>query len=169
MASAGHNDLTHPGQVTYIYICVSKLSHYSFRWWLDACQVPIHYKNQCWLIVSWTFRNKLDEIWIIFFKSKTNLKISSALMPAILSWTQFVMDILPIFFLCNWLVMIINFWRIIYFRIGLSILWGKKDNWLNNSVFFVVVVLFCFRFQYKIPTLKIKDLLHNSLLHMSVT
>ena len=36
------------------HICVSKLYHHWFRWWL----MPSHYLNQCWDIVNWALRNK---------------------------------------------------------------------------------------------------------------
>ena len=50
--------LTHWGRVTHI--CVIKLGHHWFRYWLVACSAPSHYLNQCWNIVNWTFRNKLQ-------------------------------------------------------------------------------------------------------------
>ena len=40
--------LTHWGRVTHV--CVSKVTR----------SVPSHYLNQCWNIVNWTFRNKLQ-------------------------------------------------------------------------------------------------------------
>ena len=52
------NDLTHWGRVTHI--CVSKLDHHCFRSRLVACTAPSHYLNQCWIIVNWTLRNKLQ-------------------------------------------------------------------------------------------------------------
>ena len=50
--------LTHWGRVTHI--CVGKLGHHCFRQWLGACSAPSHYLNQCWNIVNWTLRNKLQ-------------------------------------------------------------------------------------------------------------
>ena len=38
-------------------ICINKLNHHWFRWWLGAEQAPSHYLNQCWLIVNWPLRN----------------------------------------------------------------------------------------------------------------
>ena len=35
-------------------------NHYWFRWWFDAWSAPSHYLNQCWNIVNWTLRNKLQ-------------------------------------------------------------------------------------------------------------
>ena len=31
-----------------------------FRWWLVTYSVPSHYLNQCWVIVNWNIRNKLQ-------------------------------------------------------------------------------------------------------------
>ena len=52
------NCLTHP--LLEPHICVSELGQHWFRQCLVACSVPSHYPNQCWLIVNWTFRNKLQ-------------------------------------------------------------------------------------------------------------
>ena len=35
-------------------------NHHWFRWWLVAWSAPSHYLNQCWDIVNWTLRNKLQ-------------------------------------------------------------------------------------------------------------
>ena len=48
--------LTHWGRVTHI--CVSKLRHLWFRWWLVAFSAPSHNPNQCWYIVNWTLVSK---------------------------------------------------------------------------------------------------------------
>ena len=50
--------LTHWGRVTHI--CVVDLGHHWFRQCYVACSAPSHYLNQCWNIVNWTFRNKLQ-------------------------------------------------------------------------------------------------------------
>ena len=50
--------LTHWGRVTHI--CVGKLNHHWFKWWLVAWSAPSHYLNQCWNIVNSTLRNKLQ-------------------------------------------------------------------------------------------------------------
>ena len=42
------------------HICVSELGQHWFRQWLVAYSVPSHYLNQCWIIVNWTLRNKLQ-------------------------------------------------------------------------------------------------------------
>ena len=42
------------------HLCLSKLYHHWFRQWLVAWSVPSHYLNQCWSIVNWTLRNKLQ-------------------------------------------------------------------------------------------------------------
>ena len=43
-----------------MHICVIKISHHWFRYWLVACLAPSHYLNQCWLIVNWALRNKVQ-------------------------------------------------------------------------------------------------------------
>ena len=35
-------------------------NHHWFRWWLVTWPAPNHYLNQCWNIVNWTIRNKLQ-------------------------------------------------------------------------------------------------------------
>ena len=52
------NMSTHWGRVTHI--CVSYLCQHWLRKWLVTRLVPSHYLNQCWNIVSWTPRNKLQ-------------------------------------------------------------------------------------------------------------
>ena len=42
------------------HISVSKLGHHWFRLWLVVFSVLNYYLNQCWLIVNWTLRNKLQ-------------------------------------------------------------------------------------------------------------
>ena len=75
MASLGHNDLIHWGRVTHICICKltiigidDSLSH---GW----CQAIIWTLNQCWNIVNWTLRNKLQWNfncnWSIFIDENT--------------------------------------------------------------------------------------------------
>ena len=44
--------LTHWGWVTHI--CVIKLSHHWFRYWLFAWPAPTHNLKQCWNIINWT-------------------------------------------------------------------------------------------------------------------
>ena len=41
-------------------ICVSEWGQHWFRWWLVAYLAPSHYLNQCWVIVNWNLRNKLQ-------------------------------------------------------------------------------------------------------------
>ena len=48
--------LTHWGRVRQI--CVNKLYHHWFRWWLVAWTAPSHYLNQCWNIVNRTLGTK---------------------------------------------------------------------------------------------------------------
>ena len=50
--------LTEWGRVTHI--CVVELGHHWFRYWIVACSALSHYLNQCWNIVNWTSRNKLQ-------------------------------------------------------------------------------------------------------------
>ena len=50
--------LTHLSLVPHI--CVNEPGQHWFRWWLVAYSAPSHYLNQCWLIVNWTLRNKLQ-------------------------------------------------------------------------------------------------------------
>ena len=42
------------------HICVSRLDHHWFRKWLVAWSAPSHYLNQCWNIVNWILRKKLQ-------------------------------------------------------------------------------------------------------------
>ena len=42
------------------HICVSESGQHWFRQWLVAYSAPSHYLNQCWVIVNWTHRNKLQ-------------------------------------------------------------------------------------------------------------
>ena len=42
------------------HICLWELGQHWFRWWLVAWSVPSHYLNQCWNIVNWTLRSKLQ-------------------------------------------------------------------------------------------------------------
>ena len=42
------------------HIRVVELGHHWFRLGLVACSAPSHYLNQCWDIVNWTPRNKLQ-------------------------------------------------------------------------------------------------------------
>ena len=35
-------------------------NHHCFRQWLVAWSAPSHYLNQCWIIVDWTLRNKVQ-------------------------------------------------------------------------------------------------------------
>ena len=57
MASPGH-ELLHQSWLTHIYI--SKLYLYWFRKWGGAKKVTRHYPNQCWVIVKWALKNKLQ-------------------------------------------------------------------------------------------------------------
>ena len=39
---------------------ITDLCQHSFKLWLGTCLVQSHYLNQCWLIVNWTIRIKLQ-------------------------------------------------------------------------------------------------------------
>ena len=39
-------------------ICISKLGHHLFIWWLVAWSAPSHYRKQWWNFVDWARRNK---------------------------------------------------------------------------------------------------------------
>ena len=47
-------------QALMMHICVSELGQHCFRQWLVACSAPSHHLNQCWLIINWTPRNKVQ-------------------------------------------------------------------------------------------------------------
>ena len=51
-------ELTHLPLV--LHICIGELGQHWFRWWLVVYWVPSHYLNQCYDIVNWTIRNKLQ-------------------------------------------------------------------------------------------------------------
>ena len=51
------------------HIDVSELGQHWFRQWLVTWSAPSHYLNQCWNIVNWTLRNKLQ------WNSNQNTKI----------------------------------------------------------------------------------------------
>ena len=53
--SLGHKELTHWGRD----ICVGD-NHHCFRWFLVTWSAPSHYLNQCWNIINWILRNKLQ-------------------------------------------------------------------------------------------------------------
>ena len=42
------------------HICVGESGQHWFRKWLGAEKAPSHYLNQCWVIVNWTMRNKIQ-------------------------------------------------------------------------------------------------------------
>ena len=42
------------------HICVSESVQHWFRSWLVAYSAPSYYLNQCWVIVNWAVRNKLQ-------------------------------------------------------------------------------------------------------------
>ena len=53
-----HEPLTHWGRETHI--CVSERCDHCFRYRLVAWPASSHYLNQCWNIVDWTLRNKIQ-------------------------------------------------------------------------------------------------------------
>ena len=42
------------------HTCFNESGQRCFRWWLVAYSAPGHYLNQCWVIINWTLRNKLQ-------------------------------------------------------------------------------------------------------------
>ena len=88
----GLNVLTHqphtPSPTSKVpIICASASGKHWFRWYFVAYSAPSHYLNQCWIIVNWTLRNKLQ--WnvdqnIKLFILKMHLKKSST------KWHHFV-------------------------------------------------------------------------------
>ena len=42
------------------HICVSESGKHGFRWWIVVYSAPSHYLKQCWDIVNWTLRHKLQ-------------------------------------------------------------------------------------------------------------
>ena len=91
------DELTHWGQVTHI--CVSRLDHHWFRWWLGAWSVPSHYLNQWWKIINSNLRNKLQ--WNLkqnsyIFIQENVFENGICEMVAILSWPQCVNTLLMI-------------------------------------------------------------------------
>ena len=76
------------GQPTYLthlplvpHIFVSEWGQHWFRYWLAIYSTPSHYLNQCWVIVNWTLKNKLQWNFNKNTKlsfTKMHLKLSSA-------------------------------------------------------------------------------------------
>ena len=58
-----------------MHICIGKLVHQWFRWWLVAFLAPSPYLNQCWLLVNPIPRNNLSAI----FKQITMIFIQKTL------------------------------------------------------------------------------------------
>ena len=90
----GTNEFTHfPLEP---HICASESGQHWFRQWLVAYSAPSHYLKQCWVIVNWTLRNKLQ--WnfnqnikrFIHKKSiwKYCLRNGSHLVKGEMSWTH---------------------------------------------------------------------------------
>ena len=88
--------LTHWGQAMHLY--VSKLGHHCFREWLVTCLVPSHHLKQCWNIVNWNPRNKLQ--WnpnrnSYIFIQENAFENGIYEMAFTLSWPQFVNSLAP--------------------------------------------------------------------------
>ena len=86
------------GRAIALHICVSESDQHWFRYWLVTYLVSNHYLNQCWVIVNWTLRNKLQ--WN--FNQNTNLFIHKNIaenivceMAAILSMGTWVNSLRP--------------------------------------------------------------------------
>ena len=86
--------LPHRGRLTHV--CVRKLGHHWFQWWLVACSAPTHYLNKWWIIVVSIFRNKSLWNWnknaTVFFQENT-FENDICKMSAILSQPQCVKGI----------------------------------------------------------------------------
>ena len=74
------------------YICVSGSCQHCFRQWLVTYSVPSHYLNQCWVIITWTRRNKLR--WNFSQKSKFFIYKNA--------FENVVYEMAPIFSMENW-------------------------------------------------------------------
>ena len=98
--------------------CVSELRQHCFRWWLVAYSAPSHYLNQCWGIVNWTLRNKLQ--WnpnrIIFFSIHEN------------AFENIVFKMVNILSRRRWV----------------NSLWPSDDIWRQESMSTLVQVMACF-------------------------
>ena len=102
----GNGLLTHWGRVTHI--CVSNLTIIVSDKRLSAWSAPSHYLNQCWNIVNWTLRNKLQ--WNFNWNSNIFIQ-ENALenvvceMASILSRPQCVNSSPPVAtYMCQWTV-----------------------------------------------------------------
>ena len=42
------------------YLYVNESGQHWFRWWLVTYSMPSHYLNQCWILLNWNLRNKLQ-------------------------------------------------------------------------------------------------------------
>ena len=76
-----------------------QINHYWFRWWLVTWAAPSHYLNQCWNIVNWNRRYKLQ--WNLKWNSYIFIQENAFVnvvceMAAILSWPQHVTDNKPL-------------------------------------------------------------------------
>ena len=84
-----------PHELIFILCCmyVSESGQHWFRYLLVTNLMPIHYPNQCWVIVNWTLRNKFQ--WIfnqntkLFIHKNASESIISKMM-TILSWGRWV-------------------------------------------------------------------------------
>ena len=62
-------------------ICVSGSGQHWFRQWLVTYSAPSHYLNQCWVIINWILRNKLQRNFnqsMKFSFTSMHLKMSPA-------------------------------------------------------------------------------------------
>ena len=124
------------------------IKHHWFRWWLVAWTAPSHYLKQCWIIVNWTLRSKLQ--WN--FSRNSNIFIEENpfqnvvwKMVAILSrpqcvntsrlrqnWRNFADDIIKLIFLTE------NIW--ISLRISLKFV---PEVRINNNPALVQIMAWC--------------------------
>ena len=66
------------------YMC-QKTNHHGFRQWLVTWLAPSHYLNQCWNIVNWNLRNKLQ--WNL--KQNSYIFIEKNACKSSVKWGQF--------------------------------------------------------------------------------
>ena len=102
-----------------------------------ACSAPSHYLTQCWNIVNWNLRNKLQQNfnrnWNIFIKKNAFENVVHE-MAAILSWPQCVN--ISLFYVYGYAVGMYPWWWIYlgiqkkYFYISfISQKWNGADRW----------------------------------------
>ena len=129
--------LTHWGRVTHI--C---------EWCIYACSAPSHYLNQCWNIVDWTLRNKLQ--WNFYrnsniFIHENALKNVVCEMVSILSRPQ-CFDVY-----CSIALGLIYIWQkkyeIIYCTLKLTISYEEQTSQLTKYTPYFALTVWMHLFQ----------------------